>query len=112
MRVIEATSGRNELRVRVHIDEMKTIRDPEQEPPGEGEEDTRALVPDPEFVMELQWGTDIPQEVIIRETALLAKAEAERRGAGTKVDAIERADLDVAARSGPPRRRPEPGLGR
>lgn len=105
MRVIEAVSKRDAVLVRVHIDEAKTIRDPEQAPPGEGEEDTRTFVPDPEFVMELQWGTDIPQEVIIRETALLAKAESERRGAGMKADAIERANLDAAAISAPPIKR-------
>lgn len=93
MRVIEATSGRAALRVRVHLDETKTV--PNET--GDGEE------PDPASVMELQWGKDVPTAVVIRETALLAKAEAERGGDGTRVDAIERADLEAAARSAPGR---------
>lgn len=89
MRIIEATSEPGTVRVRAHIDEAKTVRDPEQSPPGKDEEDTRALIPDPDFVMELQWGADVPIATIKRETALLCAAELARRGVGKKVAGLD-----------------------
>ena len=94
MRIIEATSTPGSMRVRAHIDETKTVRDPEQAPPGEDEEDTRAFVPDPEFVLEIQWGADVPIATIKRETALLCAAELSRKSGGKKVAALTGATLD------------------
>ena len=80
MKIIEAVEHEGSVRVTVHIDESKRVRDPERETPPEGEEDTRPLVADPDYVMEFQWGADVPLATIKRETALLCATDLARRG--------------------------------
>lgn len=66
------------------LDESKVIRDPTLPPPADGEEeDTRPLVPDPEFVREYVWGKPVkapdetPAKFSARSAAYLAMATEE-----------------------------------
>ena len=96
MKILTAIEYNGSVQMDVHIDDGKLIRDPEAPLPEEGVEDTRSLVPDPEFVMSVQWGADVPAETIKRETALLCDAEIARRLPGKTVSGLDGAALVVA----------------
>ena len=94
MKILEAVEREGSVRLIVHLDETKKVRDPQHDAPPEGEEDTRPLVADPDYVMEVQWGADVPAAVVKRETALLGAAELARRGS-RKVVALSGAVIDL-----------------
>ena len=89
MKIIEAVEHEGSVRIDVHLDESKRVRDPEREAPPEGEEDTRPMVADPGYIMALQWGADVPVATIKRETALLCAAELDRRSLPKVVRALD-----------------------
>lgn len=89
MKILTAIEVNGSVQLDVHIDDGKLIRDPEAPLPDEGEKDTRSLVPDPEFVMSVQWGADVPVETIKRETALLCDTELARRLPGHSVAGLD-----------------------
>ena len=95
MKILEAVEREGSVRLTVHLDETKQVRDPQQAEPPEGEKDTRPLVADPDYVMEVQWGAVVPAAVVKRETALLGAAELARRGS-RKVAALDGAALGSA----------------
>jgi len=95
MKIIEAVESNGAVRVVVHLDETMEVPDPALPVPAEGEPDTRRIVPDPAYVMELEWGADVPEEVVKRETALLAAAELDRRrSAGRNIAGLDGATLE------------------
>jgi hypothetical protein len=66
----------------VHIDETKTIPDPSQPAPEDGQDDARPRVPDPRWVIEREYGeapagTDEQEHLagIIKEIRLLSEDE-------------------------------------
>lgn len=88
MKIVEAVEVDGAVFVSVHLDESKLVPDPSQPPP-EGV-DTRSLVADPEWVLTLQWGTNVPKPVVRRETKLLALVElSRRRKTRNKVTALD-----------------------
>lgn len=97
MKVLEAVEIDGSIQMIVHIDESQQVRDTQAALPEDGAEDTRAMVPDPAFVVEIQWGADVPIDVIKRETALLCEAERARRDPGIRkvVAALDGAVLTV-----------------
>ena len=99
MKIVEAVEREGSVRLTVHLDEAKQVRDPQQAAPPEGEKDTRPLVADPDYVMEVQWGADVPVAVVKRETALLGAAELARRGS-RKVTILDGAVIGSAASGG------------
>lgn len=92
MKIIEAVKADGSIRMAVHMDEAKQVRDPDQPTPAAGTPDTRRMVPDPAFVMHIQWGADVPVAVIKRETKLLVQAEL-ARAVLNKVAALDGAAL-------------------
>ena len=97
MKILEATKTTTATTLTVHIDESRTIEIPAEQPALDAEAAAPELdatvdfvtVPDPEFVIQLQWGNDVPEAVVLRETALLAAFEAGRRGGGAALEHLQ-----------------------
>ena len=81
MKIIDAKEVDGSVRIIVHMDESKKVSD-----------EAGTLAPDPDFLMSLQWGADVPADTVKRETALLCEAELARRG-GKKVAALNGATI-------------------
>lgn len=81
MMTVKAYNAHDGYRFVVVLDDGKQIPDPSLPPPEEGQADTRPMVQDPAWVMEMTWGKEPPNGQTLAEYLANCKREAELLGA-------------------------------
>lgn len=90
-KILEAYKTSDQYVLRVHLDTSRTITD-----------ERGQTVPDPEYVVEYRWGTDIPDDLtgpdylerLLVEVRALVRSELDRRSGGRMpLSSVEGVDL-------------------